>query len=158
VLPAEAPKPGRDAQRIARSLRLRAAPATAVACAALFTVLGCGGDDESTAEPAAETDLRISLDLDGPGGKAPREAEVVCEPGTDTGPCSRVAELEAADLAPVPPTQPCTEIYGGPATATIVGALHGEPVNASLSRQNGCEIERYERVAPLLAEVFRERV
>jgi hypothetical protein len=134
----------------------RAALATTLGCAALFTI-GCGDDDESTAEPAAETDLRISLDLDGPGGKASRDGEVVCEPGTDTGPCSRVAELDAADLAPTPPTQPCTEIYGGPATATIIGTLHGEPVNATLSRQNGCEIERYERVEPLLVEVFRER-
>jgi hypothetical protein len=140
-------------------LTQRAAQATAVACAALFAIAGCGGDDGSTDEPAtADTDLRVSLDLDGSGGKAPREAQIVCDPGMDTGSCSRVAELDAADLAPVPPMQPCTEIYGGPATATIVGTLHGEPVDATLNRQNGCEIERYERVAPLLAEVFRERV
>jgi hypothetical protein len=129
----------------------------ALACVAGIAFVGCG-DDESAAEPAAaDTQLRISLDLDGPGGKAPRTAEVICEPDTDTGPCRQVGELDAADLAPVRPTQPCTEIYGGPATATITGTLHGEAVDATLSRENGCEIERYERVEPLLLEVFRER-
>jgi hypothetical protein len=158
VLPAEAPQPGRDAERPARSLNPRAALAATLAGAAIFAAAGCGDDDDSTTEPAGpDTALRISLDLDGPGGKAPREAEVVCEPGMDTGPCERIAELDVADLAPVPPTQPCTEIYGGPATATITGTLHGEAVNAALSKQNGCEIERYARVEPLLAEVFRER-
>jgi hypothetical protein len=75
----------------------------------------------------------------------------------DTGPCPQVAELDAADLAPVPPAQPCTEIDGGPATATITGTLHGEAVDATLSKENGCEIERYERIEPLLLEVFRRR-
>jgi hypothetical protein len=133
-----------------------AALATTVACAALITVAaGCGESDDAGAEPAAnDTNLRLQLDLDGPGGKYPRHAEIICQPGMDTSPCPQVAELTASDLAPVPPTQPCTEIYGGPVTLTITGTLHGEPVNATLSKRNGCEIERFNRAAPVIEEVF----
>ena len=132
-----------------------AALAITVACAALIALAGCGDDDDAAGDPAAaDTDLRLSLDVDGSGGKPPREAEIICEHGMETSPCPQVAELTAADLAPVPPTQPCTEIFGGPETATITGTLHGEAVNATLSKRNGCEIERFGRAEPLLREVF----
>ena len=47
----------------------------------------------------------------------------------------------------------CTQIFGGPETATIKGTIRGEPVDAKFSRSDGCEIERWKRVEPLLAEV-----
>ena len=51
---------------------------------------------------------------------------------------------------PVPADQMCTQIYGGPETATVRGTWQGERVDASFSRQNGCEIARWDAAAGLL--------
>jgi hypothetical protein len=50
---------------------------------------------------------------------------------------------------PLPPDLMCTQIYGGPEEAEITGTLDGEQVQASVSRQNGCEIDRWDRLAGL---------
>lgn len=44
----------------------------------------------------------------------------------------------------------CTQIYGGPETATVTGELDGEEVDATFSRSDGCEIARWDVAAPLL--------
>lgn len=157
MLPAEAPDPVRDAQRSARALRLRTALAAAVASVAVFaSVAGCGSDDDGD-DPTvsgAETNLIIDLDADGPAGKPSRSAQISCAAGQETSPCPQLAEVDASDLAPVPPQTACTEIYGGPDVVTVTGTLHGEPVDAKLSRANGCEIDRFERFLPVVEEVF----
>lgn len=45
----------------------------------------------------------------------------------------------------------CTQIYGGPEEAEVAGTFEGAQVQAIFSRQNGCEIDRWDR----LAAVFR---
>jgi hypothetical protein len=132
-------------------LRLGAALATTVAGAAL--VYGCGGDD-ATSRAAASTNLMIGLDADGQGGKPPQNTQVLCEEGMDTSPCPQLAELSASDLAPMPPKTACTEIFGGPEVVTITGTLDGEAVDAKLTRANGCEIDRFDRFAPVLEELY----
>jgi hypothetical protein len=52
--------------------------------------------------------------------------------------------------APVPKDMACTMIYGGPQTATVRGTWNGDTVDASFARTDGCEISRWDRVAPLL--------
>ena len=52
------------------------------------------------------------------------------------------------------PGPACTEIYGGPDTLSIKGTIDGEPVDATFTRANGCEIERFDRFAELLKELF----
>ena len=44
----------------------------------------------------------------------------------------------------------CTEIYGGPQTARVVGTLKGKRVWASFGRVNGCQISRWQGVSPWL--------
>jgi hypothetical protein len=46
----------------------------------------------------------------------------------------------------------CTEIYGGPDVATITGSVDGEPVDATVTRSNGCEIARWDALEPVLGE------
>jgi hypothetical protein len=58
--------------------------------------------------------------------------------------------LDAGDFAPVDARTACTELYGGPETARVTGVLDGRRVAADFSRNNGCEIARWERVAKLL--------
>jgi hypothetical protein len=121
---------------------------------------GCGS--EASNEPSAaggtepgpaETELTITYWPDGRDGAA-QEATLTCDPagGTHPGPERACAALAAnADaLAPVPPDLMCTQIYGGPEEADVTGTLDGEQVQATFSRQNGCEIDRWDRMAAVL--------
>ena len=81
-----------------------------------------------------------TLSFDPPGGTHP-DPEAACR---------ALAEHGRTALAPVPDNQPCTMIYGGPQTARITGTWKGEPVDAMLSRTDGCEIARWKALRGLL--------
>ncbi|MER5885922.1 SSI family serine proteinase inhibitor [Streptomyces sp. NPDC001941] len=69
------------------------------------------------------------------------------------GACDRLEQLAAEGrdpFAPVPPQQLCTQQYGGPATARVTGTWQGRSVDARFSRTDGCEIGRWNNLAPLL--------
>ncbi|NUS11478.1 MAG: hypothetical protein HOY69_08760, partial [Streptomyces sp.] len=53
-------------------------------------------------------------------------------------------------LAPVPTGQMCSMIYGGPQTAHVTGLWHGEPVDETYRRTDGCEVARWNRMVPAL--------
>jgi hypothetical protein len=74
-----------------------------------------------------------------------------CNPGGGTLPrraaaCRRLAQLKAP-FAGVPKNVACTEIYGGPQKAVVVGRFRGRLVRATFNRRDGCEIDRWNRVA-----------
>jgi hypothetical protein len=121
-------------------------------CLAALALAGCGSDDEE--EPAgpsaALADLTVTVDRDGDGGAAPKETRVECADAGDSSACRAVAALAPADFEPVPRMTACTQQYGGPQTATVEGTLRGEPVNARFSRENGCEISRWQAAQGLL--------
>jgi hypothetical protein len=119
---------------------------------------GCGDDGDETAPAAGKgSALELILDADGPGAEEPRTASIECpdppSPDDDRG-CDEVLLLSPEDLEPVPANVACTEIYGGPDTLTVSGTLEGEPVDGVLTRENGCEIERYDAWTPLAQELF----
>ncbi len=64
--------------------------------------------------------------------------------------CVRLQRLGDAVFAPVPRDLACTEISGGPSTARVTGVYFGRPLWVTLRRTNGCEIDRWSRVAFLL--------
>jgi hypothetical protein len=75
---------------------------------------------------------------------------LTCDPDGGSHPdpvsaCDALLEHEEA-LEPVAGDVVCTQIYGGDQVATLSGA----GVNASFSRANGCEISRWDKLAPLL--------
>jgi hypothetical protein len=111
------------------------APRILLCCLAL---VGCGAEEEGAA-PAPATELTVRVDRDGKGPEPAKEAQVRSAPG-----------LRLADLEPVPDDVACTQQFGGPETATISGTLDGRRVDARFARTNGCEIARWEKVAPLL--------
>jgi hypothetical protein len=122
-------------------------------CTLLLGLAGCGEDAE-TAAPATTTELVVRLDHDGPQGPAAaKQLHVTCGQGDASAACRTAERLKPGDFSPVPDNVACTEIFGGPQTARISGTLRGERVAATFSRSNGCEINRWETVAPLLAEV-----
>ena len=44
----------------------------------------------------------------------------------------------------------CTQQYGGPQVAVVTGTFHDRPVEAVFKRTDGCEISRWNTMAPLL--------
>lgn len=64
--------------------------------------------------------------------------------------CRRLARDGPALFAPVPGNAVCTEIYGGPQKARVVGTLGGRRIWATFTRQNGCHIARWDRLSPWL--------
>ena len=48
------------------------------------------------------------------------------------------------------PPRLCTQQYGGPQVAVVTGAFHGRTVDSMFSRTDGCEISRWNAMAPLL--------
>ncbi|MEU0332352.1 SSI family serine proteinase inhibitor [Streptomyces sp. NPDC006193] len=55
-------------------------------------------------------------------------------------------------FAPVAPGAFCSFLYGGPATAQVTGTWAGRPVDARYDRGDGCQVERWDRMVPLLPE------
>jgi Subtilisin inhibitor-like len=64
--------------------------------------------------------------------------------------CGRLAASGPKLFAAIPPSTVCTQIYGGPQQARVVGTIGGKRVWATFSRTNGCEISRWDRVSPWL--------
>jgi len=128
----------------------------ALACVSL-ALAACGEDDEAAA-PAAPpagllADLEVTYDRDGQGGREPIRARVRCSGPGDSATCRAVAGLTAQDFAPTPDKVACTLQYGGPRTASVTGTLRGEEIDAEFSREDGCAINRWEGVAPLIESV-----
>jgi hypothetical protein len=112
-----------------------------------------GADVTARGEPMPATALTITFWPEGRTGPA-QEAELTCDPdgGTHPSPAEACKALQAnADaLAPLPPDSICTQIYGGAQEAEITGVLDGDEIQAAFSRQNGCEIDRWDRMAAVL--------
>jgi hypothetical protein len=105
----------------------------------------CGEDEPTSAAP--QTNLVVRFDADGAQGpKGAKTTRLQC-PGDG---CAATKGLSSDDMAPPPADQACTQIYGGPETATVTGTLNGERVDESFKRTDGCEIDRWQKVQALL--------
>ncbi|MHB8060710.1 MAG: SSI family serine proteinase inhibitor [Gaiellaceae bacterium] len=114
----------------------------------LLLAAGCGGSASGSSGPTA---LRITIWPKGKTGSS-FTYTLKCPQGTGTLPnaraaCSKLRQVSAKTFAPVPTGTACTEIYGGPQTATVSGRLAGNSISADFNRTNGCEIARWERLA-----------
>jgi hypothetical protein len=128
-----------------------------------FALVGCGGGDVTTTggqgmtDPGATapaTSLTITVD-DGAGSQ--RTVHLTCDPaGGDhadpAGACAVLERVGEKQLPPVPKDRMCTQIYGGAETARITGTWRGRPLDARLSRRDGCEIARWDALRALLPE------
>ena len=100
--------------------------------------------------------IALKIDFRAAAGAKARILTLRCsEKPTGTVPrplvaCSRLQQLGDDVFRPVPPGTACTAISGGPSTARVSGIYFGRPLWVRLRRDNGCEIERWQRVAFLL--------
>lgn len=114
----------------------------------------------SPGTPAA-TQLTVHYVPD--AGKPAQVWTLTCDPTGGNHPyaqqsCDLLAKAAAAGTDPFAKTKVgvmCTMIFGGPQTATVTGTWRGNPVNASFSRKNGCEIHRWDTASPLVGELPR---
>ena len=128
--------------------------AALIAAALALAVAGCGDSDDDddgtgSGEPGT-TELTVTLDPDGPGAETARSETTSCGAEAEDA-CAR---LQPTDFAPLDAGTPCTQLYGGPDEATVEGTVDGEEVTATLTRADGCEVERFDRFLPLIRELF----
>lgn len=136
-------------------------PVAAVA-ASMLLCAGCGVAVEEPAAPGPSsaatsstphgTQLAVRVDL-GPG-KGLLSYSLTCDPAGGDHPepaaaCRSLRRLEDP-FAPVPADAVCTQVYGGPQTASVTGTFEGQRVDARLSRTDGCQISRWDEHGALL--------
>ncbi|MBJ7451886.1 MAG: hypothetical protein JHC71_07340 [Blastococcus sp.] len=138
--------------------------------AAVLVVAGCAtGEDDAPAasgtpdatgsDPAAggisqaDDDLQIEVDLG--DGSAPLTWTLTCvgfvegsHPQAQAA-CDHLAGLERP-FAPLPADVVCSQQYGGPETARVLGRWGGEPVELDLSRVDGCRIAQWDSLVPVV--------
>jgi Subtilisin inhibitor-like len=93
---------------------------------------------EDSARPGDR--VRWTLRCDPVGGTHPRRAAA----------CRELARLGWRAFRPVPGDMACTELYGGPQLAIVTGHIDGRRVWAKLTRIDGCQIARWDRIPSLL--------
>lgn len=121
-----------------------------------------GGSGVGQEEPAARTRLTVTVERSGVAG-ADGTFELTCGPTGGTHPerqgaCDRLAEVGATRTGPelfraAPQGTMCTMIYGGDASARIVGTWEGRAVDTTVTRGDGCEIARWNNLVPVLPDL-----
>jgi Subtilisin inhibitor-like len=108
-----------------------------------------------SAATSAETALRITYWEDSARAAVSVTWTLRCNParGTLARPavaCKRLVTGGLKLFAPLRDDAACTQIYGGPQKARVVGTLAGRQVWATFTRTNGCEIARWSGISPWL--------
>ena len=112
-----------------------------------------GGDPAAGGISQADNDLQIEVDLG--DGSAPLTWTLTCvgfvegsHPQAQAA-CDHLAGLERP-FAPLPEDVVCSQQYGGPETARVIGRWAGEPVELDLSRVDGCRIAQWDSLVPVV--------
>lgn len=140
-------KPGRG-----NGVRLLLGAGAVLAGAACAAPTPDPGDGSSVTPTPAGTELTIVV-RDATGAKT--SWRLTCDPagGDHPDPSAACAALTAHGERALPPVAKdlaCTQVYGGPETASITGTWQGRRVVSAFSRTNGCEIARWRAMTGLL--------
>ena len=136
----------------------------------LIVIVGCGNptaepsgptpgntvpvtpSEQTTPNPTADTELTIVVDN---GSGSTLTWRLTCNPAGGTHPdpeaaCQALEAHGAAALPPVPGDKACTQIYGGPETASVTGTWQGQEITSRFARNDGCQISRWKLMEGLL--------
>jgi len=128
---------------------MRAAAQLLVLVAALVASTSVWGAASST------TSLRVTYWEDGAVTSKSVTWTLRCDPASGSlarpaRACTRLAAGGVKLFAPLRKDMVCTELYGGPQRARVVGTVDGKRVWATFTRRDGCEIDRWQRISPWL--------
>jgi hypothetical protein len=139
---------------------------TLTACAASPSSPADSGAAGSTSTPASGGDIApadddLQVEFDSGDGTEPQTWTLSClgvvagsHPDAEAA-CARLTTLEDP-FAPIADDVACTEQFGGPQTAHVIGRWGSEPVDLDLSRVDGCHISQWDALVPLVpAEVVQ---
>jgi hypothetical protein len=121
-----------------------------VAIAGLLLLVAAACSDAGGAKDVT-IDLRIAVWSEGRGPENEvKRFRLQCNPLMGNLPhgdraCYFLA-VTSRPFAPVARDAVCTQVYGGPQVARVLGRLRGRSVDATFRRTNGCETARWERV------------
>jgi hypothetical protein len=126
----------------------------AVGAVALMLLASCGTDetgDDTSSPSSSDAATSLTIVVTPAEGVKSSTYTLTCDPAGGDHPqaeqaCAALDEAGASVFEPVAADGVCTEIYGGPQTATVKGTLDGATIDASFSRHNGCEIDRWEQL------------
>jgi hypothetical protein len=116
------------------------------------TLICAGGISMPSAAAVTAPDRLTVTVLDSAGTTS--TTRLTCHPAGGTHPKPRIAcrQLHAMSkpFAPLPADVMCTQIYGGPETATVTGVWNGRRVSMTFSRTDGCRIAQWDAYSYLL--------
>ena len=129
---------------------MRAAVLFAVA---VITAVGCGSGVAATSA-GSQTSLTITVWSEGRDEGPPLRLTLRCAPAGGTvqkaaAVCRKLAGM-SSPFAPPAKDVVCTDQYGGPQQAVVSGTYKGKRTWIQLAARNGCEIERWNRLAFLV--------
>jgi hypothetical protein len=116
-----------------------AAPAATAPAAAVALRFSVTEAPAATPQPAALNCMGTSTNATGYLRETPTEG------------CQQARQLADLLLNAPASDRVCTQIYGGPQTATVQGTINGRWIRRAFSRTNGCELADWEQMGPLLA-------
>jgi len=136
-----------------------------VAAMALVALSSCGSDatsdgasDGATDDTASSDGTALTIVVTPADGAKTSTYELTCDPAGGDHPqpqqaCEAIAAAGAGVFDPPPSDQTCTQLYGGPQIATIKGTYDGKDVDASFSRADGCEVDRWDALGTTVFNV-----
>ena len=119
---------------------------------------GPSSSGRSSSAPGSSSAAPSALTVVVRGGSAGTQTwTLTCGPVGGTHPnaeaaCAVLTAMGDQAFAPLPTGMMCTQIYGGPQTATVRGIWQGADVDASFSRTDGCQIGRWIAYQAVLVE------
>ncbi len=104
----------------------------------------------SVAPAQANANYRLTITYQETKTAKPVTWQLTCRPAGGTHPATKLACQEIRDAtAPFkkpPKLEMCTKIYGGEAVAKVTGRWAGKRINRTFTREDGCEIARWDQL------------
>lgn len=119
----------------------------------LVAVGGCQNQPEKNSTPDGQQDAaRLEISYRPQAAERRQVVELICS-NSERQPnpaCATVFNLPKTLWQPLPANRACTLIYGGAEQAQVRGTISGQKIDQRFSRRDGCQIARWDQLAPLL--------